>query len=309
MNDPTFGGTWPFTPQYCTAAGFRQHYIDECVHVDKGAVEQGHREALVLLHGEPTWGYLYRHFIPPLAKHYRVVVPDHMGFGLSETPMDRTYTLKTHVENLEALIAELDLTDITLVGQDWGGPILGAYTLRNPDRVKRICMMNTMLGYGRAGPPPLTPWFQWISQHHEQGTLTGILGELSSTILSVMKIIGFENSSAINANWMAAYTAPFPNRNACIGAMEFPLDVHLQRIGSFVMDCLRNGDLDALKAKPAMLAFGLQDHAIDPGYAIKDFLALFPDAPVTTFPNAGHFCQEDIPESLVALIHQFIQTH
>ena len=112
----TFGGTWPFEPKYCEAAGFKQHYVDE-----------GPRDGQVVicLHGEPTWGYLYRNFIPELSKHYRVIVPDHMGFGKSETPRDRIYTLQTHVENLEAFIGALDLENITFVCQDWGGPITG----------------------------------------------------------------------------------------------------------------------------------------------------------------------------------------
>ena len=188
--DETFDGTWPFEPKFSTAAGFKQHYVDE-----------GPRDAevVVCLHGEPTWGYLYRNFIPSLAEHYRVIVPDHMGFGKSETPQDRIYTLKTHVENLEKFIDDLGLTDITFVCQDWGGPITGAYAIRHPERVKRLFLMNTLFGYGGATPPEeKTPWFQWIEKHEEAGTLAGILGELGSTSLSVMKIVGFQNTAAVD---------------------------------------------------------------------------------------------------------------
>lgn len=113
----TFEGTWPFKPHFSAMAGFKQHYVDE-----------GPRDGEVILcvHGEPTWGYLYRNFIPALSKHYRVIVPDNMGFGKSETPQDKTYTLETHVDNLACLIDDLGLTDITFVCQDWGGPITGA---------------------------------------------------------------------------------------------------------------------------------------------------------------------------------------
>ena len=100
----TFEGTFPFKPHFSTAAGFRMHYVDE-----------GKGEPIVCLHGEPTWGYLYRHFILLLSRSYRIIVPDHMGFGKSETPANKEYTLATHVENLEALLLELDLWDITLV--------------------------------------------------------------------------------------------------------------------------------------------------------------------------------------------------
>ena len=91
----TFNGTWPFKPHFTDAPGFRMHYVDE-----------GQGEPILCIHGEPMWGYLYRKFIGPLSRTNRVVVPDHMGFGKSQTPQDRTYTLKTHVENLTAQLAE-----------------------------------------------------------------------------------------------------------------------------------------------------------------------------------------------------------
>ena len=108
--DETFNGSWPFAPHFFAGNDFKMHYVDE-----------GHGTPLICLHGEPTWGYLYRNFIPPLSRDHRVIVPDHMGFGKSETPQDRKYTLQTHTENLAALIDDLDLHDITLVIQDWGG--------------------------------------------------------------------------------------------------------------------------------------------------------------------------------------------
>ena len=150
-----FDGSFPFKPHFTNAPGFRMHYVDE-----------GGGEPILCLHGEPTWGYLYRKFIPPLAHTHRVLVPDHMGFGKSETPQDREYTLRTHVENLTALIDELDLRDITFVAQDWGGPMAGAYTVRHPERVKRLCLMNTLLGYGGVQPPEVSPWFRWIARHY-----------------------------------------------------------------------------------------------------------------------------------------------
>src|SRR5471032_2851777 len=88
----TFAGTWNFAPRFCSAAGFRQHYVDE-----------GSGRPVVMLHGQPTWGYIYRRFIAPIAATHRVIVPDHMGFGKSETPPDHEYTLSVHVANLTAL--------------------------------------------------------------------------------------------------------------------------------------------------------------------------------------------------------------
>ena len=295
----TFDGTWPFAPHFTSVSGFKQHYVDE------GAQDT---EVILCLHGEPTWGYLYRKMIGPLAENFRVVVPDHMGFGKSETPQDRVYTLQSHVENLERFVADLNLSAITIVCQDWGGPIAGAFTARNPDLVKRLFLANTVLGYGggqSAGGK--TPWFQWIEKHEKAGTLNGILGELGSTVLSVMKIIGFQNTAAVDDTWIAAYSAPFPDRESCIGAINFPLDVHYGRFLPFVFETMETGDIAALKSKPAMLVSGDKDFGIAPDHAISDFRGLFPDASVVEVSGVGHFCQEDIPDELVQFISDFIR--
>ena len=295
----TFNGTWPFKAKFSSAAGFMQHYIDE---------GESDGEVLICLHGQPTWGYVYREMIPGLAKHYRVIVPDHMGFGKSETPQNRIYTLETHVQNLSYLIDDLKLNRITFVGQDWGGPIAGAYSLTHPEKVSRLCLMNTLLGY--SGPlPNSTPsnWFQWVGKHEKEGSLTGILGELNSSLLSIMQILGFERLSNVDQDWVRAYSSAFPDQKSCIGAINFPLDIHLGRCKEFIVKTLKLGNLDKLRQKPAILIEGMKDRAIHPENAIADFKKLWPDGPIIELDNAGHFCQEDCPETLVALIHQFVQ--
>jgi cis-3-alkyl-4-acyloxetan-2-one decarboxylase len=291
----TFGGTWPYEPRFFDGNGFAMHYVDE-----------GEGEPVICLHGEPTWGYLYRNFIPPLSQTHRVVVPDHMGFGKSATPQDRAYRLKTHVENLAGLIEALDLRNITFVIQDWGGPIAAAYTLRHPGRVKRLFLLNTLAGYGGAKPGELTPWFQFIKTNHEAGTLDEVLGHLGVNVLSVMKTVGFENSAVVDANWIAAYSAPFPTKADCIGAIDFPLDFLLGRIIPYVKEGFPM--IAALKSKPAMLAVGMKDRAIAPARQIADFQGIWPDRPIVKLPRAGHFSQEDAPDTIVALIQLFIQS-
>lgn len=125
----TFDGTWPFAPQFTDSAGFRQHFVD---------IGPRDGEPVVLLHGEPTWGYLWRHLIGPLSRSRRVIVPDHMGFGKSAMPAERGYLAEEHIDNLDTLlVGELGLTGITLVMHDWGGPIGTGFALRHPDRVTR----------------------------------------------------------------------------------------------------------------------------------------------------------------------------
>jgi cis-3-alkyl-4-acyloxetan-2-one decarboxylase len=296
--DETFNGTFPFKPHFSNAAGFRMHYVDE-----------GEGEPIVCLHGEPTWGYLYRNFIPPLRKRHRVVVPDHMGFGKSETPA-REYTLSTHVDNLEALLLELDLREITLVMQDWGGPIGGGFALRHPERIKRLCLANAIVPLGLPIEPQLfsknaeTEWFRWIRSAHADGSLEDVLGNLKVTVLSVMKLLGFENSAAVDETWLRAYAAHFRTKDDCIGAINFPLDF---TTGRAKFETGGPAEREAIRQKPAMLAEGLRDRAILPETALAHFRAAFPGGAVIELEHAGHYCQEDEPAILVALIEQFVQ--
>ena len=129
---------FPYTPRYHSWQDLRMHYIDE-----------GPKDApvMLLLHGEPTWSYLYRKMIPPLvAAGYRCIAPDHMGFGRSDKPTDiHWYTIARHTEILTTLITSLDLNNITLVCQDWGGPTGLAQAATMPERFERLIIMNTWL--------------------------------------------------------------------------------------------------------------------------------------------------------------------
>ena len=303
----TFKNTFPFKANFSESAGFKMHYVDE-----------GEGDVIVCLHGEPTWGYLYRNFIPKLSENHRVIVPDHMGFGKSETPQDKEYVFKTHVENLIAFIDDLGLTDITFVAQDWGGPIAGNFALRKPDLVKRFCLMNTMLGYSAAvqdapktdiKPPQIleSTWFQWVASSHKSGKYYEVLNNLGDNVLSLMKKLGFENSAVVDDTWIRAYSMPFRTLEETKGAIEFPLDVILDRVSAYVMEGLKMGNLEKVRSKPAMLAEGMKDKAMPPALVMSDFKRLFPNGPIVKIENAGHFCQEDAPETLVALIEMFMQ--
>jgi cis-3-alkyl-4-acyloxetan-2-one decarboxylase len=298
--DETFDGTFPFRPHFTDAPGFRMHYVDE-----------GEGDPVVCLHGEPTWGYLYRNFIPPLSRRHRVIVPDHMGFGKSETPPNREYTLATHVENLETLLLELDIRDATLVLQDWGGPIGGGFALHHPNRVRRLCLMNTVVPLGLPIENELFPkfaesdWFQWIQKAYADGSLQEVLGNLGATILSVLKLVGFENMAAVDRTWIRAYGAHFRTKEDCKGAIAFPLDFITGKWARFYASGAL--DVEGVRRKPAMFAEGLQDRAIMPEVALRHFREAFPQGYIVELENAGHYCQEDVPATLVALIEQFIQ--
>jgi haloalkane dehalogenase len=134
--DWTFGGSWPYEARWFDSADGRMHYVD---------VGPRDGRPVVLLHGNPTWGYLYRNFVGPLADAgHRAIVPDHLGFGRSEKPDDSDlYRIPRHADRLEALLESLDLRDVTIVPQDWGGPIGLRWAVRHPDRVGGLFILNT----------------------------------------------------------------------------------------------------------------------------------------------------------------------
>lgn len=295
--DENFDGTWPFAAHFFHDNGFAMHYIDE---------NPGSTETFLCLHGEPTWGYLYRNIIPRLTKHGRVIVPDQMGFGKSETPADRRYTIEEHCENLDKLVLGLDLSNLTLVLQDWGGPIGSTIAYRHPQRVKRLCVMNAMVG-GRSTEDPATfmtsPWPTWIASPNFEPTITN----LGSTILSVMKRVGFERTAHVDETWIRAYGAPFPTPESCIGALRFPQCISDRETVKYLKTIRTENAIAAIKQKPAMMIFGEADRALPQAFTIGCFKNLWPDAPVVTLPGVGHFLQEDAPEAVSSMIEQFVQ--
>ncbi len=294
--EETFDSTFPFAPHFSTAPGFRMHYVDE-----------GSGEPIILIHGEPTWSYLYRNFIPTLSRRFRVIAPDNMGFGKSETPPDAEYTLDRHARNLASLIEALDLRDITLVMQDWGGPMGTVVGARHPDRIKRFVAMNTIFGTDRnVREQRLTPWFSAIKAMEEAGQLEAVFANLRYLVGGIMMTLGLQRRDVVTDTWLRAYAAAFPTFEECRAAIAFPLEgLHLERIRDTLVGALPGLFKMGQAGVPAMMIEGMQDHAIWPHVAIAGFKAFFPKGTVHELPGAGHFIQEDAPEIVVPLIEEF----
>jgi haloalkane dehalogenase len=292
----TFDGTFPFEPHFTSAPGFRMHYVDE-----------GSGQPIVLIHGEPTWSYLYRNFIPTLSRNFRVIAPDNMGFGKSETPADADYTLARHARNLGSLIEELDLNDVTLVMQDWGGPMGAVVASSHPDRMKRFVAMNTIFGTDRnLREERLTPWFSAIKEMEEAGHLEAVLGNLKYLVAGIMMTLGIQRRDVVTDTWMRAYAAAFPTLDECRAAIAFPLEgLHVERIRETLVGALPGLFKLGQGGIPAMMIEGMQDRAIWPHVALAGFRAFFPHGTVHELPQAGHFIQEDAPETVVPLIEEF----
>ncbi len=294
--DENFHGTWPFKPHFFDGNGFRQHYVDE-----------GEGDAIVCLHGEPMWGYLYRHFIPRLVEHGRVIVPDNMGFGKSETPQDRAYSIREHADNLENLLLSLDVQNVTLVMQDWGGPIGCSFAMRHPDRIKCLAVCNTAVPWvGPVDGVPTVleyPWFKWVNTEEFEPTIT----HLGATALSVIKRIGFERTDHVDETWIRAYSSPFPTVESCRGALQFPRNIANPETGAFFMELAEQHSIAKFQALPAMCIHGEEDRAIPVDAAVEGFKRFWPGRPVVRLPGVGHFLQEDAPEAVTAMIKMFIQ--
>lgn len=299
--DATFGGTFSFAPHFTDAPAFRMHFVDE-------GPRDG--EVVLCLHGEPTWGYLFRHLIPVLSAAYRVVVPDHMGFGKSETPLARSYWLQDHIDNLEKFVLALDLADITLVMHDFGGPVGMGLAARHPHRIRRLISTNGPTPFGQldllervTANAAVSPWFRWIAQAEADGSLEAVLGQLGFNILSTLKLNGFENNAIITDSWLAAYGAPFATPAACLGAIGwakgFATGAHRFETPDPAAD-------RAIGSKPALAIWGDADRTLQAAHFLPLFRALFPGASVHRLAGVGHYCFEDAPEIVNDLILAFI---
>lgn len=298
--DETFAGTWPFAARYSYAPGFQMHYIDE----GEGP------ETFLLLHGEPTWGYLYRQQIPFWSQHARVIAVDHMGFGKSAAPQDRTYWLQDHIDNLERFVLSEDLRDLTLVMHDFGGPAGMGLAIRQPDRIKRLVSVN---GPTPAGQPDLierltanvaaAPWFQWILKAEKDGTLEQVLGQLNYNILSTLKLNGFERNEIITDTWLNAYRAPFPTPQHAAGAIGWAKGF---ATGKHVFENPTAEVAAVLKQKPALALWGAQDRTLQAEHFLPLFRQTFPNGQVRILESAGHYSPEDAPAEIARHVANFV---
>jgi haloalkane dehalogenase len=298
----TFAGTFPFAPNFTDAPGFQMHYVDE-----------GPRDGDVILclHGEPTWGYLFRHLISTLSPTHRVVVPDHMGFGKSETPVDRSYWLQDHVANLEAFVLARGLTDITLVMHDFGSLAGMGFAARHPNRIHRIISANGPTPFGQPdlvdrvmANAAVSPWFQWILKAEADGTLEPVLNNLGFNILSTLKLNGFENNAVITDTWLDAYGAPFASAAECLGALGWAKGF---ATGAHRFETPDPAAERIIRGKPALAIWGEADRTLHAEHFLPLFSALFPSAPIKRLSGVGHYCFEDAPETVSSLIADFLQ--
>jgi pimeloyl-ACP methyl ester carboxylesterase len=294
--DWTFSRTWPYEPRWFDTADGRMHYVDE------GPADG---RPVVLLHGNPTWGYLYRNFIGQLtAAGHRAIVPDHLGFGRSDKPDGpELYTIRRHAERLEALLESLDLAGAVVVPQDWGGPIGLYWATRHPDRIAGLFILNTF-----AHRPP-----QKVSLPIPLRVFRlPIAGEVTVKGLDLFKRVflfraGVVHRDRLDATVKAAYRAPHPSWSSRTPILVFPREIPAGPHGpvSDLLGEIESG-LAALSDRPVSIAWAMRDIAFTPQVLDQRWLRTFPNASVTRLDDAGHYLQEDAHERIVPELLAFL---
>jgi pimeloyl-ACP methyl ester carboxylesterase len=295
--DWTFNGLWPFEPCWFDTPDGRMHYVDE-----------GPRDGrpVVLVHGNPTWGFLYRNFIGPLAEAgYRVIVPDHLGFGRSEKPATpERYRIPRHAQRLDALLESLDLHDAVVVPQDWGGPIGLSWAVAHPERVSGLFILNTF-AHGPRGevklPLPLRMF-------RAPGLGEVLVKGLHMFVRVFLFRVGVVHRERLTPEVRRAYLAPHPTWASRTGVLVFPREIPVSGTGPVVelTASVERGLEEHFRSKPTRILWGMRDPAFTPQMLDELWRNTFPDAPVTRLEDAGHYLQEDAHERIVPELLSFL---
>jgi haloalkane dehalogenase len=268
---------YTYEPHYVEVEGLRIAYV-----------ESGAGDPILMLHGEPTWGYLYRHMIPPLSDAGRVVVPDLVGFGRSDKPVaENAYSYRSHTRWMHAFVEALDLRRITLVCQDWGGLIGLRLVARMPDRFARLVAMNTGIPDGSGMGEGFARWRR----------MSQTARELNLPAMMRMAVRGRQLTDAE----AAAYGAPFPSRAYQAGALTFPRLVPVRRDQLSAYDNRQAIRVLAGIEIPVLLPWAQSDAVL--GGAEPALRSIFRNvAPPLAIANAGHFLQEDAGPAIAEAI-------
>jgi haloalkane dehalogenase len=273
---------YAFEPRYVEQDGLRMHYVEE-----------GAGDPVLLLHGEPSWAFIYRKLIPPLAGVARVVAPDYFGFGRSDKPTrTEDYSYDFHYGSIERLAGELDLREATVVVQDWGGPIGLRLAVEHPDRVARLVILNTGIGAGRA---PSEEWLRFRDFMRRVGTdiVPGQLVRISCVAELPDEIV-------------AGYDAPFPVPESKAGVVAFPELVPTEPDHPSAPKMREVRAALERWEKPALVLFSDSD-PIFSTVAAEHMASRIPGAgPAEIVAGAGHFLQEEKGEEIAERIVRFL---
>jgi pimeloyl-ACP methyl ester carboxylesterase len=283
----------PFESHFLDRNGHQLHYINE-----------GQGEPVVMVHGNPSWCYYFRNLVSALSANNQCIVPDHIGCGISDKPNDPDYdyTLNNRIDDLEALLDSLGITEnITLVCHDWGGMIGTGFAARHPERIKRLVYLNTAAFHLPQSKP--FPWALWICRETLLGTL---LVRGLNAFSSGASYVGVKRKPMDKAV-REAYVAPFNSWKNRISTIRFVQDIPLKP-GDRNFDLVTDiGDSLAKFADvPTLVCFGLQDFVFDKHF-LAEWRVRMPHAEVHEFADCGHYILEDASDDVIELIQGFIK--
>jgi len=299
---------YPFESHSFDRGGLRYHYVDEGAgwagktDAPGGGATGARGGVLLFVHGNPTWSFYYRNLIAALRGRYRCVAPDHIGCGLSDKPGDDAYeyTLARRIDDLCALIEQLDLRDLTLVLHDWGGMIGMGAALRFPERVRRLVLFNTaafLLPAGRTLPLRLRVI-------RSGGPLAALLvrgGNLFAGGATRMAV-----TRPMQPEVRAGYLAPYGSWRDRIATLRFVEDIPLRR-GDPSYAAAESIDRGMLRfaGLPALICWGMRDFVFDRHF-LTEWRRRYPGAEVHEFVEAGHYVLEDAGQEILPILERFL---
>jgi haloalkane dehalogenase len=289
-----FGRFYDFQSQYCVLeSSHRLHYLDE-----------GEGSIVLMLHGNPTWSFMYRNLAAKLRSSHRVIVPDHIGCGLSDKPHDSSYayTLGQRVSDLEELLERIDAAgDLTLVVHDWGGLIGMGYAARHPSRLKRLILFNTAAFHLSENQR-----LHWSLRLCMRSRITHFLIRSLNVFAFAASHLGCRRRR-LPREIRQAYRAPYDSWNNRIAVLRFIQDIPLKRGDrAYPVVTMIQDSLDQFAEIPTLICWGVRDFIFDARF-LEEWIRRFPDARAHRFRDAGHYVLEDAYELIAPLVEQFLE--
>jgi len=287
-----FATQYPFRPRRLEVGGFDLSYVD-----------QGPRDgqALLMVHGNPTWSFNWRNLIRAMQGGYRCIAVDHIGCGLSDKPADWPYRLAGHIDNLEALVCALDLRDVTLCVHDWGGPIGLGMARRQFDRIARVVITNTAAFHGVRAPWRIracrTPGFGPLA-------VRGL-----NAFARMATVMAVAHRERMTDEVRRGYLAPYDSYATRIATLRFVQDIPLDPAHpSWATLAEIEAFLPRLAERPMGIVWGERDWCFTPRVR-EQWQRRFPDAEVRAIDHAGHYLMEDAHEEVVRWLRGFLDRH
>jgi pimeloyl-ACP methyl ester carboxylesterase len=281
-----FAQLYPFQSHRLDLDGHRLHYLDE-----------GQGPAVLLLHGNPTWSFYYRELVKGLRTRYRVIVPDHLGCGLSDKPAVYPYGLETHVANCRRLVEALQLETFVLGMHDWGGPIGMGLAVGLPARIAKLVVFNST-----CEPDADYPWRIKVCRWPLLGPLA--VQGLNAFARAATRLACTRR--AMPPDVRAGYLRPYDTWAHRVAILRFVRDIPLdpahpaRRFGEAVVR-----QLGPLQAKPLLICWGDRDFCFTPRF-LAAWQRAFPQAEVHRFADAGHYVVEDAAADILPLLERFL---